>query len=156
MSKSLKRVRAVLENSGVSYRIQEMPSETKTAIAAANAAEVEVDQIAKSIIFQTEASNQVCLFVTAGGQQVDLSKASALMEQKLLRADPSIVRKVTGFAIGGVSPLGHLTPIPTFLDRTLFGYNKIWAAAGTPRHIFSIDPTSLASILKVQPADFIQ
>lgn len=155
MSKSLKRVMDALETAGIGTIALEMPSETRTAQQAAQAASCDVDQIAKSIIFAGAESGQLYLFITAGGNQVDAAKASALAKEPLGRADPHMVRATTGFAIGGVSPVGHLTPITAFMDPKLQDYGLIYAAAGTPRHIFAINPAELERISGAHCTDFI-
>ena len=109
------------------------------------AAGVELDQIVKSILFQG-ASGRLYLFLTAGGNQVDAARAATLSGEALHRADAATVRDVTGFAIGGVSPVGHLTPLPVWLDPRLLDFTQVWAAAGTPRHIFAIAPQELRRI----------
>lgn len=154
MSKSLARVRAALEQAGETARIIEMADSTRTAIEAAVAAGCHVDQIAKSIIFRGEASGHVVLFVTAGGRQVDPVRASALAGEALGRADAALIRAETGFAIGGVAPLGHLRPPRAFFDRHLLDHAQVWAAAGTPRHIFAIAPDRLAALAGATVADF--
>ncbi|WP_226780798.1 YbaK/EbsC family protein [Oceaniglobus trochenteri] len=154
MSKSMKRVRAALEAAGVASEIVEMAAETRTAQQAAEAAGCEIDQIAKSIVFRDEASGRAVLFLTAGGNRVDDAKASALVGAPLGKADAALIRAQTGFAIGGVSPVGHLTAIRAFLDPRLSDFPVIWAAAGTPRHIFSISPQDLLRLTQAQVADF--
>ena len=154
MSKSLKRVKAALADAGVSVEILEMPGETRTAAQAAAEAGCEIDQIAKSIIFRGETSGTVILFVTAGGNQVDPTKASEVAGEPLGKADAQLVRDITGFAIGGVSPVGHLNPSPIFFDERLADFDVIYAAAGTPRHIFSVSPADLKEITDAQIADF--
>jgi len=155
MSKSLKRVKAALQAAGIDIEICEMPAETRTARQAADAAGCAVDQILKSIVFHGRNSNAAILFMTAGGNQVDAEKASALAGEPLGKADAALIRDLTGFAIGGVAPLGHITPIRAFLDPRLLHFPRIWAAAGTPRHIFSIEPGVLQKISGAQIADFI-
>ena len=155
MSKSLKRVRAALEAAGVTPDIREMPSETRTAQQAADAAGCELDQIAKSIIFRGQASGNAVLFLTAGSNQVDAGKASAVADEPLGKADATLIRAQTGFAIGGVAPVGHLTPIRAFLDARLLEFEVIWAAAGTPRHIFPIAPTILQRLTGAATAGFL-
>lgn len=113
-----------------------------------------VDQIAKSIIFRGEDSGHVVLFITAGGNRVDPNRASALAGQKLGRADAALIRAETGFAIGGVAPLGHLKPPMAFFDPRLLDFDRVWAAAGTPRHIFAIAPDHLMQISGACPGDF--
>ena len=155
MSKSLKRVTAALHAAGISTEIREMPAETRTAQQAAEAAGCALDQILKSIIFRGETSGRAILFMTAGGNQVDAAKASALAGEPLGKADAALIRDQTGFAIGGVAPLGHTSPIRAFLDPRLLDFPLIWAAAGTPRHIFAVDPGLVQKISDAQPADFI-
>ncbi len=145
MSKSLARVTAALKAAGIDTRPIEMPSETRTAQQAADAAGCALDQIVKSIIFAGD-SGQLYLFLTAGGGMVDGAAASRLAGEPLGRADANRVREVTGFAIGGVSPLGHLTPLPLWMDENLLQFQIVWAAAGTPNHIFAIAPQDLARI----------
>ena len=154
MSKSLKRVRAALEAAGVVPEIMEMGAETRTAAQAASEAGCEIDQIAKSIIFRGAVSGDLYLFITAGGRQVDVHRASVLIGEALERADAAYVRSVTGFAIGGVSPVGHLTAPKTFWDPRLNDFATIYAAAGTPRHIFPIAPARLREITKAKVGDF--
>ena len=153
MSKSLKRVQEALSAAGVAVQIIETPASARTAPEAAQAAGVALDQIVKSILFQGE-SGGLYLFLTAGGQQVDLAKAAALAGEALLRADADVVRKVTGFAIGGVAPIGHLSPPPLWIDPHLMGFDQVWAAAGTPHHIFAIHPAALQRLTKAVVAPF--
>ena len=154
MSKSVRRVEAALEAAGLASGVREMPSETRTAQQAAEAVGVELDQIAKSIIFRGESSGEAVLFLTAGGNQVDAAKASALAGEPLGKADADLVRAQTGFVIGGVAPVGHLGPIRTWFDPRLSDFAVIWAAAGTPRHVFPIAPGDLLRITGAVAADF--
>jgi len=155
MSKSLKRVRNALIEAGVETEILEMPGETRTAVQAADAANCALDQIAKSIIFRCETSNTAVLFLTAGGNQVCKDKASAIAGEALGKADAALIRAQTGFAIGGVAPIGHLSPIRAFLDPRLLDFDTVWAAAGTPRHIFPISSTKLHEITNALVSEFI-
>lgn len=155
MSKSLKRVRAALIDGGDADTIQEV-GQSRTAQEAADAAGCGIDQIVKSIIFKGADTGHVVLFLTAGGQRVCTEKATELAGQRLERADADLVRAETGFAIGGVSPLGHPGPIPTFFDPHLLAFDTIWAAAGTPRHIFSMKPQRLLERTGATPADFTE
>ncbi|MGI9394442.1 MAG: YbaK/EbsC family protein [Boseongicola sp.] len=154
MSKSLNRVKTALADAGIAAEILEMPSETRTAADAARAANCQIDQIAKSIIFRGEESNRLFLFITSGGRQVSIEKSSALVGETLGRADADYVRKVTGFAIGGVAPIAHLTAPSAFWDCRLSKFDTIFAAAGTPNHIFAVNPADLQNISGAQPADF--
>lgn len=154
MSKSLDRVIRTLELAGVEAEILAMDTETRTAEQAAAAAGCGLDQIVKSIVFRSVTTGGVILFLTAGGNRVDPDKAAALAGEELGRADAALVRERTGFAIGGVSPVGHPAPIPTFWDPRLSDFVVIYAAAGTPRHIFSVAPDALLRLTGARPADF--
>ncbi|RMA42396.1 YbaK/EbsC family protein [Rhodophyticola porphyridii] len=154
MSKSLKRVERALAEAGVRETVLEMPATTRTAAEAAEAAGCEIDQIAKSIIFRAETSGQAVLFITAGGNQVNACKASALAGEPLGKADAGLIRAQTGFAIGGVAPIGHLNPIRAWFDPRLLDFAQVYAAAGTPRHIFPIEPGLLQQMSGADPTDF--
>ncbi len=153
MSKSLTRVKAALAAAGLDLPVRDMPAATRTAAEAAAAVGVAVDQIVKSILFQGD-SGRLYLFLTAGGNQVDPCLATALAGEALSRADAEAVRRITGFAIGGVSPVGHLTPLPIWLDPRLMDFGLVWAAAGTPHHIFPIDPRELLTLTGATEAAF--
>lgn len=146
MSKSLARVTAALQAAGLTITPLEMPGETRTAQQAADAAGVALDQIVKSILFAGAKTGRLYLFLTAGGNQVAPDRATALAGEPLTRADINLVRAVTGFAIGGVAPVGHLTPVQTWADPRLSDFAEVWAAAGTPRHIFPVAPADLLRI----------
>lgn len=154
MSKSLKRVRAALDAAGIETEILEMEGSTRTAPEAAEQAGCALDQIVKSIVFQGQNSGEAVLFLTAGGNQVCLDKAAALAGEPLGKADANLVRKQTGFAIGGVSPFGHLNPIRCWMDPKLFDFDNIWTAAGTPRHVFPVGPAQVQEYTSATVADF--
>ncbi|MCB1331205.1 MAG: YbaK/EbsC family protein [Maritimibacter sp.] len=156
MSKSLARVRRALEDAGLAAEILEMPGSTRTAEEAATAAGCALDQIAKSIIFRGEADGHVVLFLTAGGNRVDAAKASALAGEALGKADANLIRAETGFAIGGVAPIGHLNPIRAWCDPRLLDFDRVWAAAGTPRHIFAADPRDIVRLSGAEVDAFTQ
>lgn len=153
MSKSLKRVRAALETAGLTPDIRETTL-ARTAVDAAAAVGCDVDQIAKSIIFRGETSGAAILFLTAGGNRVDESKAAAVAGEPLGKADAALIRAQTGFAIGGVAPIGHLNPIRAFIDPRLTEFDAVWAAAGTPHHVFQINTATLQKISNAQVSDF--
>ena len=156
MSKSLKRVKRAIEELGLDAEVIEMPGEPRTAQQAADAAGCELDQIAKSIVFQGKDSGQIYLFITAGGNQVDTSKAQDCAGETLTRADANAVRGWTGFAIGGVSPIGHLNHSLMFFDPRLLEFDEIWGAAGTPRHIFRVNSALLLKNIDAQLFDFTE
>ncbi len=153
MSKSMARVRRALDAAGLQIDIREL-GEARTAAQAAQVAGCEIDQIAKSIIFAGADSGRAVLFLTAGGNQVDTARASALAGEPLGKADAALIRAQTGFAIGGVAPIGHLHPVRAFLDPRLMDFSVIWAAAGTPHHIFPIAPADLHQLTGAQLAEF--
>ncbi len=155
MSKSLKRVTAALHAAGLDITPLQMPASTRSAQDAADAAGCHIDQIAKSIIFRGETSGKAILFITAGGNQVDPAKASAVAGEPLGKADAALIRAQTGFAIGGVAPVGHLSPIRAFMDPRLLDFGEVFAAAGTPSHIFAIAPDVLQALAGAVLVDFI-
>lgn len=153
MSASLARVEAALRAAGAEVRILEL-GDCRTAADAAARCGCGLDQIVKSIVFRGEDSGHVRLFLTAGGNRVDPDKAAALAGEPLGKADAATVRAETGFAIGGVAPLGHRTPVAAWWDPRLSGFPLVWAAAGMPRHVFAIAPETLLRITGAQVAAF--
>ena len=144
MSKSLKRVMAEIAELGLDCPILEVDVPTNTAAQAAAALGCEVAQIVKSVILLGQESGRAILFLTSGAARVDMTRAAELAGEPLGKADAALIREQTGFAIGGVSPFGHIAPIRAFMDESLLRFDLIWAAAGTPRHMFSIAPALLA------------
>ena len=153
MSKSMARVRRALEEAGLAADIHAL-GEARTAAQAATVAGCAIDQIAKSIIFAGLETGRAVLFLTAGGNQVEPARASAVAGEALGKASADLIRAQTGFAIGGVAPVGHLTPIRAYLDPRLMEFDVIWAAAGTPQHIFPITPADLHRLTGAELADF--
>ncbi|MFP7572075.1 YbaK/EbsC family protein [Marivita sp. S2033] len=153
MSKSLNRVRAALEDADLPVDIREVDV-ARTAQDAAASVGCHIDQIVKSIIFQVADREEVVLFLTAGGNQVEARKASACAGAPLGKADAGLIRQQTGFAIGGVAPIGHLNPIRAWMDPKLLEFDSLWAAAGTPRHLFAVDPAILMKISHAQVYEF--
>jgi prolyl-tRNA editing enzyme YbaK/EbsC (Cys-tRNA(Pro) deacylase) len=153
-SASVGRVRADAARLGLDIEIVRLAEGTRTAEDAARACGVAVDQIVKSIVFRVAGSDRHVLFLTAGDNRVDPAKAAELAGVPLEKADAASVRAHTGFVIGGVSPLGHATPIETWLDPKILTYEVIWAAAGTPHHVFAVAPRALAAALGPGVADF--
>ena len=156
MSKSLKRVIQHAEELGLKIDILKMDVPTTTAQQAADEVNCHVNQIAKSIIFLGQTSNSPILFLTAGGNRVSPKKAAVIAGEQLGKADAALIRAQTGFAIGGVSPIGHLNPIRCFIDPTLLSFETVWAAAGTPHHLFSIACGTLVQATSGITADFCE
>ena len=138
------RVRAALSAAGVDTRIQEFPSSTRTAQEAAAAVGTSVGQIVKSLIFLAGAAPVLAL--VSGANRLDPARLASLTGAQIGKADANAVRQATGYAIGGVPPTGFPSPIPTFIDRDLIDYDVVWAAAGTPRHVFPIAPAELVRV----------
>jgi prolyl-tRNA editing enzyme YbaK/EbsC (Cys-tRNA(Pro) deacylase) len=138
------RVQAALEASGLDCKVRHMARPTRTAEEAAAACGCEVGQIVKSMVFRGARSGTPYLLLVSGANQVDLDLAAERIGEPLQRPDAAYVRETTGFAIGGIPPLGHATSIETFLDQALLAYATVWAAAGTPDAVFPIAPARLA------------
>ncbi|MEM1235908.1 MAG: YbaK/EbsC family protein [Pseudomonadota bacterium] len=155
MSKSLKRVRQALLDLSIDTEIVEV-THARTAAEAAESLGCKLDQIANSIILLGLKSGQVKLFLTSGANRVDIDRAAEVAGEPLGKADAAVIRAQTGFAIGGVAPVGHLSQTPAWIDPHLATFDKIYAAAGTPRHLFGTDPATLQQISNAQTADFIQ
>ncbi|MEL7153782.1 MAG: YbaK/EbsC family protein [Pseudomonadota bacterium] len=143
MSKSVKRVQRAAEALGLDITVKRMGESTRTAEDAAKACGCDVAQIVKSLIIQGSETSELILLLVSGAHQVDLSLATKAVGQSLARADATEVRARTGFAIGGVSPIGHLEAPKIWLDETLRTHAIVWAAAGAPDAVFSISPDSL-------------
>lgn len=141
-SVSLARVRAALAAAGHPDTIATFPDGTRTAADAAAAIGCEVAQIAKSIVLR--AGDRAVLAICSGPARVDASKVGLALGLEVASADAAFVREATGFAIGGVAPIGHLAPPLTVMDAELIKLSPIWAAAGTPRHVFRTEPETLA------------
>ncbi len=154
LSKSVARVRAEAARLGIAIEIVERAHGTRTAADAAIAVGCLVDQIIKSIVFRGKGGGEHFLFLTAGNNQVDAAKAAFLCGVPLEKADADSIRAATGFVIGGVAPLGHIQPIRTWMDPHILDFAMIWAAAGTPNHVFSVDPRALRAALGPTLADF--
>lgn len=153
MSKSLRRVTEALAQAGCAIIPREIGN-ASTAQLAADLVGCTVAQIAKSVMFRDEGSGAALLFITSGANRVDAGRASAVAGAPLGKADAALVRAQTGFAIGGVAPVGHLTPPRAFFDPALLDHPEVWAAAGTPRHLFGIAPGLLLEISGARLAEF--
>lgn len=128
---------------GLSVTVHEMPASTRTAEEAAAACGVTVGQIVKSLVFVGAQSGRAYLLLVSGANRVDEGGVAAELGESLVRPKADAVRALTGFAIGGVPPLGHATALATYMDRDLLQYDVVWAAAGTPRAVFAVDPRAL-------------
>jgi prolyl-tRNA editing enzyme YbaK/EbsC (Cys-tRNA(Pro) deacylase) len=140
------RVRAALTAAGVATRIVELSAAARTARAAAEQIGCEVAQIANSLVFRCSPSGAPLLVMASGARRVDVVRVGAVVGETIGKADAEFVRASTGFVIGGVAPVGHVTPVRTLVDRTLLGFAEIWAAAGHPHTVFRLTPDELVRI----------
>lgn len=149
---SVERVVAALRAGGVEAEVREFSESTRTAIDAANALDVPVGAIVKSLVFAADGAP--VLVLASGDHQVDTAKvAHVLGAAHVGRADADLVRDATGFAIGGVAPIGHPHPLRTVIDTHLSTFEVIWAAAGTPRTVFPTTYDELLRLCNATPAD---
>ena len=141
------RVQMALKSLGItSANVKEMPESTRTAKDAASAIGCKVAEIAKSLVFRTVESNRPILIIASGVNRVNEGEFARTLGERIERASPEFVREKTGFVIGGVAPVAHSEPIQTWMDASLFGFERIWAAAGTPNAVFEIAPAELKRI----------
>jgi prolyl-tRNA editing enzyme YbaK/EbsC (Cys-tRNA(Pro) deacylase) len=128
---------------GLAVTVHEMAASTRTAEEAAAACGVAVGQIVKSLVFTGAASGRPYLLLVSGANRVDEQAVAAQLGEALTRPDAARVRALTGYAIGGIPPFGHDATLPTYMDRDLLAFGVVWAAAGTPRAVFPVDPARL-------------
>ncbi|MBM3179120.1 MAG: YbaK/EbsC family protein [Chloroflexi bacterium] len=138
LSPSAKKIQDLLNSLGYNYTVIEHAESTRTAQEAADRAGCELGQIVKSLIFRGKTSGKSILVLTSGANRVDEKRISEYAGESISRADADFVRTVTGFAIGGVPPIGHNQKMETYLDEDFLQYQVIWAAAGTPNAIFEL------------------
>jgi prolyl-tRNA editing enzyme YbaK/EbsC (Cys-tRNA(Pro) deacylase) len=144
LPEAARRVANAAAAADLEIEIRQMPTSTRTAEEAAAAVGCEVAQIVKSLVFRGRTSGQAYLLLVAGNNRVDEARAAAAIGEPIERPDARFVREVTGFAIGGIPPLGHRQPLTTWLDRDLLRHDRVWAAAGTPDCVFASAPATLA------------
>lgn len=152
-SASAMRVQQALHDLGVDVHVRELSSSARTAQQAADSLGVPVGAIAKSLIFQGAESLQGVLVVCAGDRRVDEAKVSAALGEPIARAKPAFVKQVTGYAIGGIPPVGHATQLRVLIDASLARFETVWAAGGTPHAVFPIAPQTLFAIVAGQVTD---
>src|SRR5262245_51540940 len=138
-----KRVVAAARELGLVIEVRTMPASTRTAADAAAAVQSSVGQIVKSLVFRGTATGKAYLILASGTNRVNESSMAEALGESIARPDADFVRSVTGFSIGGVPPLGHPSPLATYMDEDLLQYDTIWAAAGTPNAVFAVAPTEL-------------
>lgn len=148
---SVDRVRASLREAGIPVEVREFPDSTRTAAEAAAAIGTHTGQIVKSLVFL--ADHRPVLALMSGVNRLDTEALSRLTGTPIHRADAEAVRGATGYAIGGVPPAGFPEPLQTYIDRDLLAYDQIWAAAGTPHHVFALSPSQLLALTGGTVAD---
>lgn len=146
LSSSAQKVQDILRSLGYAHTVLELPASTRSAAEAAATVGCQVSQIAKSLVFRGAHSGQAILIVASGANRVNEARAAELLGEPLAKADADFVRAATGYAIGGVPPVGHTRPLRTLIDQDLLAYERIWAAAGTPRAVFALTPAELVSM----------
>ena len=151
MKASVQSVADALAKLGIQAEITEFSESTRTADEAAAAVNSTVGQIVKSLVFLV--GEQPVLAMVSGANRVDTDKLARVAGGPIARANADLVRAATGFSIGGVPPVGHATLLPTYLDRDLLQYDRVWAAAGTPNAVFPIAPDELQRITGAIVAD---
>ena len=142
LSASAQKVQDAIRARGFEYRVFEMAVPVRTSADAAREVGCEVAQIAKSIVFRAEDGRGV-LVIASGANRVNEAAVTALIGQPIGRATPDFVREVTGYAIGGIPPLGHASELITLIDEDLLALGDVWAAAGHPNALFRLDPPEL-------------
>jgi len=140
---SAQRVQDALAARGFQNQVRELEQTARSAAEAAAAVGCQVGQIAKSLVFKGRVSGRAVLVIAAGSNRVDTARVEALLGEPLDRPDADFVRAETGFAIGGIPPLGHERPLVTFIDQDLRRWPAIWAAAGHPSAVFPLTPEEL-------------
>ena len=147
---SAAKVQEAAGRAGLTIAVREMPASTRTAEEAAAACGCDVGQIVKSLVFAGRESGSPYLLLVSGRNRVDEAAVAGVIGEGLRRPDAAQVRGWTGFAIGGIPPLGLATAMPAFIDEDLLAYEVVWAAAGTPFAVFSAEPNRLAAAVQAR------
>ena len=155
LPEGVQRVAAALQEKNHPHGPVMLDGAARTAQQAADALGVAVGQIAKSIIFKRIEDDVAVLVVTSGDRRVDEAKVAALVGP-LGRANAGFVKERTGFSIGGVSPVAHAMPGVTLIDRELFRFEQVWAAAGHPHGVFQLQPQDLVTLTGAPVADVVE
>lgn len=148
---SARQVAEAARSLGLTVEVVEMGESTRTAQDAAAACGCDTAQIVKSLVFRGAESGEAYLFLVSGPTRLDEALAASAAGEPLTRADPEFVRDRTGYAIGGVPPIGHVSRLPAFMDEVLLAFDTVWAAAGTPRCVFRVQPDALRRAAGARP-----
>ncbi|MBS0606185.1 MAG: YbaK/EbsC family protein [Parachlamydiales bacterium] len=146
LTKNAQTIQELLSQRGIDTKVIEFPASTRTAADAAAAIGCDAAQILKSLIFQTKNTHRPILVLVSGLNRVNEQLIEAAVGEPILKADADFTRKATGFAIGGIPPIGHLQRIETYIDEDLLKLDLLWAAAGTPHSVFSIHSNQIANL----------
>ncbi len=146
LSRSAQRIQDALNALGAKLEVVELPASTRTSAEAAAAIGCSIRQIAKSIIFRSAATGRPIMVIASGPNRVNEEKIREIIGEGIEKANAEFVRKTTGFAIGGIPPIGHSEPIATIIDEDLLKMDEIWAAAGTPNAVFKLNPANLVQM----------
>ena len=146
LSSSAQKIQDLLKTLGFHYTVIEHAESTRTAQEAADRAGCELGQIVKSLIFRGNDSGKPILVLTSGANRVDEKRIEEHAGETISRPNADFVRAVTGFAIGGVPPIGHIHKMETYIDEDFLAYQTIWSAAGTPNAIFELKTTDLQAM----------
>jgi prolyl-tRNA editing enzyme YbaK/EbsC (Cys-tRNA(Pro) deacylase) len=146
LSPSAQKIQDLLNSLGYNYTVIEHAESTRTAVEAAERAGCELGQIVKSLIFKGKASGKPIIVLTSGANRVDEKRIREYAGESIGKADADFVRAVTGFAIGGVPPVGHLQKMETYIDEDFLQFQTVWAAAGTPNAIFELNTEDLQTM----------
>jgi prolyl-tRNA editing enzyme YbaK/EbsC (Cys-tRNA(Pro) deacylase) len=153
LSPSARKVQDALAAAGFACAVVELAASTRTSAEAAAAVGATVARIAKSLIFRTRPGDRPILVIASGENRVDEKKLAALVGERIERPDADFVRNRTGFAIGGVPPIGHPGRLTTYIDRDLLALGELWAAAGTPNAVFRLTADELVAMTAGQVVD---
>jgi prolyl-tRNA editing enzyme YbaK/EbsC (Cys-tRNA(Pro) deacylase) len=147
ISSSAKKVQDALKCAGIEAKVVELPDSTRTAVEAAQAIGTTVAQIVKSLVFRGQSSRKAILIEASGINRVNEKAVAEILGESIGKADADFVREQTGYAIGGIPPLGHAHEMGAVLiDEDLLQYAELWAAAGTPHAVFRLTPDELVKI----------
>jgi prolyl-tRNA editing enzyme YbaK/EbsC (Cys-tRNA(Pro) deacylase) len=159
LQSSAQKVQEALTALGLPCQVVELPASTRTAQDAAQAIGCTIGQIVKSLVFRGTRTGKPILVLASGVNRVSEKRLSEWAAEPIGKADADFVRRHTGFAIGGVPPVGHPAPVETYIDEDLFQYDEIWAAAGTPCTVFRLTPKDLGkmgqgSVVNIKGTDY--
>jgi Cys-tRNA(Pro) deacylase len=146
LNTSVRKVEKALKAHGLECQVLNMKETTRSAQDAANSLGCRVEQIVKSLVFMTKKTKKPILVLASGANRVNPKKIRNFLSEPIKMADPDFVRSKTGFVVGGVPPLGHSSPLETFIDEDLLKYPEIWAAAGSSNTMFKLSPDDLQKI----------